>query len=39
MKTARDGTRRRMYRLTVRGETATTTFSSSSAAIRSSPQV
>ena len=35
----RDGTRRRMCRLTVRGETATPTFSSSSAAIRSSPQV
>jgi len=32
----RDGIGRRMYRLTVRGETATPNFSSSSAAIRSS---
>ena len=35
----RDGTARRMYRRTVRGDTETPNFSSSSAAIRSSPQV
>jgi hypothetical protein len=35
----RDGTSRRMYRRTDRGETDTPNFSSSSAAIRSLPQV
>jgi len=35
----RDGRGRRMYRRTVRGETETPNFNSSSAAIRSSPQV
>jgi hypothetical protein len=35
----RDGTGRRMYRRTVRGDTEPPNFSSSSAAIRSSPQV
>jgi hypothetical protein len=35
----RDGSGRRTSRLTVRGESATPNFSSSSAAIRSSPQV
>lgn len=34
----RDGTGRRMYRRTVRGETETPNFSNSSAAIRSSPR-